>query len=39
MEAVRPFTRVPKMSVRSLTDDRMEFVLSQTDTSVANALR
>lgn len=39
MEAVRPFARVPKMSVRSLTDDRMEFVLSQTDTSVANALR
>lgn len=31
--------RMPKVEVRVLTEDYCEFVLSETDVSVANALR
>ena len=35
----RSNSRVPKVSLQELTEDRVEFILSDTDTSVANALR
>eukprot|EP00854_Cymbomonas_tetramitiformis_P011393 gene11393-13465_t len=35
----KPPPRKPKMQIRELTEDHVKFVLSETDTSIANALR
>jgi DNA-directed RNA polymerase II subunit RPB3 len=38
-ETYRPNHRHPKIQIRKLEDDYAEFILSDTDASVANALR